>query len=1129
MNRDDSKKPDHSNQSWARFVERRRLPEYQGKDSLAGSQNPTDADKETRDDSLIDHVDSTKKQTPVNKVALNDLAMDSMMNMLPRIDHGADAFTNKVLAKLNLQHPSEKQKAEEPQNGKPVLKELTAKPKKINGNHNSFSLVEPESVATVASEDAPTPADFSDQPKKSTRLLIAIAVAISLFGIGLTIGFIVHFNASRTDQPISEKHSPAANEVDDKIDSDRENGAMDDSGKNKKPQDNLVHHPENNTQENPGKNPADIRNKRIIVKLPKNDLMPRNRGKQPDSVKPNRVAKKPVQPRRAKFARMVDTSRALWSGQGSNNLRQRLALKSGDVKIETPRGVKVQIHGPAIFKFTDAEKVELLQGKLIANVGQLGNGFAVKTPGSQVVDLGTDFEVDVSAAGDSRVYVKDGKVEVELDRQKKTGKWRQYAEQTSVISKAGKKSDWVLSFRFDKNGFAHIEFNGEVLDQFVTHDTAPFVLQKIAAAVGPKLKAVQPYLKNSIRGAICIDSEFVTFDKPEQLDSACKHAVKSINSRRFEQLEIDKFIRARRDFERQFNVTLRKIKRQANVRNQMPMISINLDATGVKGSIRFPSTQSTKTLGTSSEAQAIQSVAKSTETLLNHLAKEQIRNTNQRNQKLVRPADPRKRAENRRPNVLDLFQQVTDVPDFGEIVLNKPVKPDLKKFQMKSRIQKLDEEQLRMALYNHVGEVRGFTDKQIKDAILNYAQANNKSLAQGRGRGVRIDRRGVRIGGAEDANQEPVDEPLKKILPRRSDLHGMPFVMGDECRLDDEDTQALSTISSELGTAISRFNFFGSLPSFAVSTNGSGRTTVTGSGQNNFRHQLISRTIRSVNDKVTNEEKSVSGLVQMLQADQPVIRYELLKNLDRIKTNQAIEAMANRAIYDLSPEVRAAAIQFLEEYSKETSRKVFIKAFSYPWAPVAQHSAEALVRLKDTDAVSELVELLDKPDPSLPFKNPKGATAVREVVAINHMKNCLLCHAPSTDASDSLRGLMPTPGQPLPRQYYKSQSGGFVRADVTYLTQDFSVTQPVPNAKHWPKMQRFDYVVRQRTLSPAESNQWEKTKRAKLARHQNMHRKAILFALRELTGKFPENNDIDTWRRIVAVMKLKEKGIGDKF
>src|SRR5262249_1108155 len=138
-----------------------------------------------------------------------------------------------------------------------------------------------------------------------------------------------------------------------------------------------------------------------------------------------------------------------------------------------------------------------------------------------------------------------------------------------------------------------------------------------------------------------------------------------------------------------------------------------------------------------------------------------------------------------------------------------------------------------------------------------------------------------------------------------------------------------------------------------------------------------------------------------------------------------------------------------------------------PWPVVADHAAEALVALQDRDATSALRSLADQPDPAAPtYDNSHKTWTVPEVVRINHLTNCLLCHAPSRQTTDLVRGRVPDPSKPLPplTQYYKDNNGIFVRADVTYPKQDFSVFQPVDRTGHWPLMQRYDYLVRTRRV-----------------------------------------------------------------
>ena len=214
---------------------------------------------------------------------------------------------------------------------------------------------------------------------------------------------------------------------------------------------------------------------------------------------------------------------------------------------------------------------------------------------------------------------------------------------------------------------------------------------------------------------------------------------------------------------------------------------------------------------------------------------------------------------------------------------------------------------------------------------------------------------------------------------------------------------------------------------------------------------------------------AVATLMQMLTAEDSGIRLVLVEQLTGFSHPSATEALARLALFDLAPEVRAAAVQALAARPRAEYRAVLLAGFRYPWAPVADHAAEALLALEDRDAVPALKELARETDPaaaSVP------ASAVREVVRINHLSNCVMCHASSQNKDDLVRGRIPVPGQPLPplSEYYQSNEGIFVRADITYLRQDFSVKQPVVKAKDdpWPDRQRYDYLVRTRTLTPEE-------------------------------------------------------------
>jgi hypothetical protein len=215
-------------------------------------------------------------------------------------------------------------------------------------------------------------------------------------------------------------------------------------------------------------------------------------------------------------------------------------------------------------------------------------------------------------------------------------------------------------------------------------------------------------------------------------------------------------------------------------------------------------------------------------------------------------------------------------------------------------------------------------------------------------------------------------------------------------------------------------------------------------------------------------------------------------------------------MFDLAPEVREAAVTALSKRPADDYRQELLEGLRYPWPPAADHAAEALVALGDTEAVPTLVRLLKEADPVAAMDSGSGKggqPVVREIVKVNHLANCLMCHGPSTNVTDLVRGRIPIPGQALPTpstspQYYEGTTGVFVRADVTYLKQDFSVVQPVLKPGLWPSNQRYDYLVRSRPATPKEKAELTKRSDPEEAKDADYpQRDAALFALRELTGK----------------------------
>jgi hypothetical protein len=240
-------------------------------------------------------------------------------------------------------------------------------------------------------------------------------------------------------------------------------------------------------------------------------------------------------------------------------------------------------------------------------------------------------------------------------------------------------------------------------------------------------------------------------------------------------------------------------------------------------------------------------------------------------------------------------------------------------------------------------------------------------------------------------------------------------------------------------------------------------------------------------------------ITQMMQAEPTAVRLLLVELLAKIEGKEASVALAKRAIFDLSPGVRSRAVRALATRPAVEYTPVLYDGFRYPWPAAADHAAEAVAELKRVDMIPELVKLLKEPSPTLPVKAGEGYT-VQEVVRINHLCNCMLCHAPSLEKDNMVRRSVPIPGERIV-VYYDRSGTLFVRADLTYLRQDFSVVQPVAKPGKWPADQRYDYLVRTRPLSKTEQEDFQKLEKEGKILKSYLQQAAVVFALQELTGE----------------------------
>src|SRR5262249_16009265 len=109
------------------------------------------------------------------------------------------------------------------------------------------------------------------------------------------------------------------------------------------------------------------------------------------------------------------------------------------------------------------------------------------------------------------------------------------------------------------------------------------------------------------------------------------------------------------------------------------------------------------------------------------------------------------------------------------------------------------------------------------------------------------------------------------------------------------------------------------------------------------------------------------------------------------------------------------------------------------------------------------------------------------------------------------------PSDPLPSPsegYQTTSPDVLVRIDMTYLRPDFSMLQAVADANPWPEMQRFDFLVRTRELTELEVAAHCQKLATRDAGPLSPYHRAVLVALRELTGRDTAPTP-EAWRRLL--------------
>jgi hypothetical protein len=377
-------------------------------------------------------------------------------------------------------------------------------------------------------------------------------------------------------------------------------------------------------------------------------------------------------------------------------------------------------------------------------------------------------------------------------------------------------------------------------------------------------------------------------------------------------------------------------------------------------------------------------------------------------------------------------------------------------------------------------------------------------------------------------NSRGRDRFIAALRDHREDIAGLPFLLGGACRLSAERSAAFVK-----GVAVVR----GSMP-VAVDPKAPPRDPA-----NEATRFWVGYTMRTVWGKGRPQDQAavdltaarIAALMQVLGPEHSAFHKRLVKYLSETDGAAATTALARLAVFSFDKEVRTAAIAALKARPNAGATDVIVAGLRYPWPAVADNAGEAAIQLGRKDLVPKLVALLDEPDrraPAMAEVNGKPTLAVREVVRLNHLRSCVMCHPPAnlkveqinSDGAEPKFVTAPVPNPDLPPRS-RSLSGYdsldappeiFIRDDVTYLRQDFSLMQLVGDGSPTPAMQRFDFLVRTRPVAATAQAEYENWRREQGPDYLAPHQRAAVAALRALTGRVAAQPTAQAWRAALA-------------
>lgn len=165
------------------------------------------------------------------------------------------------------------------------------------------------------------------------------------------------------------------------------------------------------------------------------------------------------------IAKLTASTDCVWDGVGSASvpstgdslyIDELLSLEHGLAEIMFADGARVHLEGPARFTLESSSRGNLHHGKLVARVSPRAVGFTIQTPTATVVDLGTEFGVEVDRGKQTNVHVIAGKVRLlprDAAKSAQRGETLQAGEARRVASGSGTGPTTTTVLPFDSGYF----------------------------------------------------------------------------------------------------------------------------------------------------------------------------------------------------------------------------------------------------------------------------------------------------------------------------------------------------------------------------------------------------------------------------------------------------------------------------------------------------------------------------------------------------------------------------------------------------------------------------------------------------------------------------------------------------